>query len=30
VLNRRDPLGQGTDFADLDAMADALWGASER
>ncbi len=29
ALNRRDPLGQGTDFADLDAMADALWGASE-
>ncbi len=29
VLNRRDPLGQGTDFADLDAMAEALWGASE-
>ena len=24
-LNRRDPLGTGLDFAELDAMADALW-----
>lgn len=27
-LNRRDPLGAGTDFTELDAMADALWGAT--
>ena len=26
ALNRRDPLGHATDFAELDAMADALWG----
>ena len=25
VLNRRDPLGQGYDFAALDAMAERLW-----
>ena len=24
-LNRRDPLGQAVDFAELDAMAEALW-----
>ena len=24
-LNRHDPLGRGIDFAELDAMADALW-----
>lgn len=24
-LNRRDPLGQGRDFAALDAMVEALW-----
>ena len=24
-LNRRDPLGTGLDFAELDAMAEALW-----
>ena len=29
VLNRRDPLGQGFDFAELDAMAEALWAASQ-
>jgi len=28
-LNRRDPLRLGCDFADLDAMADALWPATE-
>jgi hypothetical protein len=27
VLNRRDPLGTGFDFTDLDAMAEALWSA---
>jgi hypothetical protein len=27
-LNRRDPVRSGTDFAELDAMADALWGAT--
>lgn len=27
-LNRRDPLGRGTDFAELDAMADLLWPAT--
>jgi hypothetical protein len=24
-LNRRDPLGQGIDFTELDAMVDQLW-----
>jgi hypothetical protein len=28
-LNRHDPLGKDVDFSDLDAMAEALWGASE-
>ncbi len=28
ALNRRDPLGQTQDFTELDAMADALWGAT--
>lgn len=28
-LNRKDPSGQPVDFADLDAMADILWGDSE-
>jgi hypothetical protein len=27
VLNRRDPLGTGFDFSELDAMAEALWMA---
>jgi hypothetical protein len=27
-LNRRDPLGRGIDFSDLDAMAEILWGAT--
>lgn len=27
-LNRFDPIGAGKDFAELDAMADALWGAT--
>ncbi len=27
LLNRRDPRGAPVDFSDLDAMADALWGA---
>lgn len=27
-LNRNDPLGAGRDFSELDAMADALWGAT--
>ncbi len=27
LLNRRDPLGAGFDFAELDAMAEALWAA---
>ena len=26
-LNRRDPKGQPVDFSELDAMAEALWGA---
>jgi len=25
-LNRKDPLGLAFGFAELDAMADALWG----
>jgi len=29
LLNKNDPLGAGLDFSDLDAMADALWAASE-
>ncbi|MCJ2177584.1 AHH domain-containing protein [Novosphingobium sp. 2580] len=29
VLNRRDPLGTGVDFTSLDAMAEALWGATD-
>ncbi len=28
VLNRKDPLGTGFDFADLDAMAESLWSAT--
>lgn len=28
VLNRRDPLGTGIDFAGLDAMVEALWGGT--
>lgn len=28
-LNRNDPLGAGIDFAELDAMADLLWPATE-
>ncbi|MBS0481166.1 MAG: AHH domain-containing protein [Proteobacteria bacterium] len=28
-LNRRDPLGAGVDFTDLDAMAESLWPATE-
>ena len=28
VLNRKDPLGAGFDFSELDAMAEALWNAT--
>ncbi|ANU07887.1 AHH domain-containing protein [Paraurantiacibacter namhicola] len=28
ILNRKDPLGKGRDFSELDAMADMLWAAS--
>ena len=28
ILNRKDPLGTGFDFAELDAMAEALWEAT--
>jgi hypothetical protein len=28
MLNAKDPLGQGYDFGELDAMAEALWKAS--
>lgn len=28
VLNRKDPLGAGFDFSDLDAMAESLWDAT--
>ncbi len=28
VLNRKDPLGTGFDFAELDAMAEFLWAAT--
>lgn len=27
VLNRKDPVGTGFDFSELDAMAESLWGA---
>jgi hypothetical protein len=27
LLNRRDPVGTGFDFTELDAMADSLWSA---
>jgi hypothetical protein len=27
LLNRKDPLGTGFDFSELDAMAEALWSA---
>lgn len=27
-LNRHDPLGHGADFGELDALVDALWGAT--
>ena len=29
-LHRSDPLGAGADFTRLDAMAEALWGATQR
>lgn len=29
-LNRSDPLGSGTDFTRIDAMAETLWGATQR
>lgn len=29
ALHRRDPLGAGADFTELDAMADLLWPATE-
>jgi hypothetical protein len=28
VLNRKDPLGTGFDFSELDTMAEALWSAT--
>lgn len=28
ILNRKDPLGTGFDFSDLDAMAESLWAAT--
>ena len=28
-LNRRDPVGTGFDFTNLDAMAESLWGATQ-
>lgn len=28
ILNRKDPLGTGFDFAELDAMAEALWAST--
>lgn len=28
LLNRHDPLGAGVDFTELDAMAEAIWGAT--
>lgn len=29
VLNRKDPLGSGFDFSELDAMAELLWDATK-
>ncbi|MEO0461686.1 MAG: AHH domain-containing protein [Pseudomonadota bacterium] len=29
VLNRKDPLGTGFDFSELDAMAETLWSSTE-
>lgn len=29
VLNRRDPIGHGFDFTEMDALADALWPATQ-
>jgi A nuclease family of the HNH/ENDO VII superfamily with conserved AHH len=29
ALNRNDPVGRSHDFAEIDAMADALWGDTE-
>lgn len=29
TLNRRDPLGEGVDFTELDAMATAMWPATQ-
>lgn len=28
ILNKKDPLGTGFDFTELDAMAEALWSAT--
>jgi hypothetical protein len=28
ILNSKDPLGTGFDFAELDAMAEELWKAT--
>ena len=28
ILNRKDPLGTGFDFTELDAMAEALWAST--
>lgn len=28
TLNSQDPFGTGADFSELDALADALWGAT--
>ncbi|MEM6584309.1 MAG: AHH domain-containing protein [Pseudomonadota bacterium] len=30
ILNKKDPLGKGYDFAELDAMAEALWASTGR
>lgn len=29
ILNRHDPIGTGFDFAELDAMAERLWGGTQ-
>lgn len=29
LLNRKDPVGTGFDFTDLDAMAESLWAATD-
>ena len=29
ILNKKDPLGSGFDFTELDAMAEVLWASTD-